>query len=80
MEPPGEHITADWELFCSFFVNLFWVKNIIISLSKKLDNRKKRGFCGRLTGHNFGRPLDRKQTFFYKGGQMERRNVEVKRK
>ena len=31
--------------------------------------KKKRRFCGLPTGHNYGHPVDRKQTFF-KGGLM----------
>ena len=69
VQRPGVYITAEWDLF--FFIlppNNFLVKISSFSYQKK----KKRGggggrFCGRPAGHNFGHPLDRKQTFF-KGG------------
>ena len=56
---PGDYITVEWELL--FFICHF---SPIIFLPPK-HGRKR--FCGRPTGHNFGHPLDRKQTFF-KGG------------
>ena len=60
VQRPGEDITAEWELFLFHFANsFFFVKNFNIFLKKK---EKKN--CGRPTGHNFGHPLDRKQTFF----------------
>ena len=57
VQRPGDYITAEWELF--FFANFifFWLK-----FHHFLQKKKKN--CGRPTGHNFGHPLDRKQTFF----------------
>ena len=48
---------ADWELF--FFLNYFYI------LPTKKKRRGKN--CGRLNGHNFGHPLDRKPLFFKSG-------------
>ena len=42
---------------------LFFLSKISIFSYKKKEEGKKR-YCGRLTGHNCGHPLDRKQTFF----------------
>ena len=45
-------------------------KKIMVKISLFSYQKKKKGkkeFCDRPTGHNFGHPLDRKQTFF-KGG------------
>ena len=39
-------------------------QNFIIFLPKKKRGRWEQRFCGRPTGHNFGRLLDRKQFFF----------------
>ena len=61
VERPGEHITDDWKLLFFLFFLLF--QNIIIFVQKKKKN------CGCPTGHIFGHPLDRKQTFF-RGGPI----------
>ena len=45
-----------WPIYLFFFVK-------ISSFSYKNKNEKKKN-CGRPTGHNFGHPLHRKQTFF----------------
>ena len=45
----------------SFF---FFSKVSIIFLLKKKKRGKKERNCGRPSGHNFGHPLYRKQTFF----------------
>ena len=62
---PGEDITAEWEAFFFFFFpkKRFFFKKFQ-SFLKKWGKKKN---YGRPTGHNFGHPLDRKQTFF-KGG------------
>ena len=44
--------------------NSFGQNFIIFSPTTTTKNGKKRRFCSRLTGHNLGHPLDRKQTFF----------------
>ena len=52
-----------------FFFFIFEKKKVFpkmdnIFLSKKNKCGKKINNYGRLTGHNYGHPLDRKQTFF----------------
>ena len=50
-----------------FFFSISEKKKILKKHSVFFQTKKKeRGKqnCGRLSGHNFGRPLDRKQTFF----------------
>ena len=68
VQRPGEDITAEWDLF---FLLFFGLKNF--NIFSPNNNNKKR-YCGRPTGHNFGHPLDRKQTFF-KGGLMYAQDV-----
>ena len=50
--------------FFIFFANLFVFKYHFNYFLIK----KKKTFYSRPTGHSFGHPLDRKQTFFFKGG------------
>ena len=50
---------CDWRLFS--FLDFSSPKLTIFSYQTKKNIGKK---CGRPTGHNYGQPLDRKQTFF----------------
>ena len=59
VQRPGVYITAEWELF--FFI--LPPKNLVVKVSLFSYQKKKKKNCGRPTGHNFGHPLDRKQTF-----------------
>ena len=54
--------------FFFFFFSIFQVQFFSIFSPKNTHTQrreKKRTFSGRPTGHNFGHPLDRKQTFFH---------------
>ena len=63
VQRPGEYVRADWELFFLFFSLFSPILLLLFSYQNK-EKRETKRFCGRPTGHNFGYPLDRKQTFF----------------
>ena len=62
--------TGNYFFNFQFFLSFFSFKIVGTLLTKKKrekDKKKKKVFCLRPSGHNFGHPLDRKQTSF-KGG------------
>ena len=63
---PGELMSAEWIHFFHISEIIFSSIFHIISIQRKKYIEKKK-FCGLPTGHNYGHPVDRKQTFF-KGG------------
>ena len=67
VQRPGESMRADWDLFFFISTIYFFQYYFYYFLTKKKEKQKKRRFSVRPTGHNFGHPLYRKQTFF-KGG------------
>ena len=64
---PGELMSAEW-------IHFFHISEIIFSSIFHISSIQRKKyiehfffFCGLPTGHNYGHPVDRKQTFF-KGG------------
>ena len=56
---------ATRDFFFSFLQFFFFKWTIFTYPPTKMRAEGGGGICGRLTGHNFGHPLDRKQIFFY---------------
>ena len=64
IRPPSEKMLFPVKRPGEFFAKKIF--DIIFSFFLQ-QNREKNRFCSRVTGHKFGHPLYRKQTFF-KGG------------
>ena len=66
---PGDLISGEWAHFFHILKIFLFFLSItpIVSIQQEKIYLKKRRFCGLPTGHYYGHPVDRKQTFFKDG-------------